>query len=350
MSHQRVAGSPVAIVRRSITGAAFGLAALALVPPGPAQAGDITVYTSYEEDELAAFLDAMEEDLPDINVTVLRLSTGDLAARILAEAANPLHDVIWGWAVTQMVDPRIKELVEPYTPADVGKVPERFRDPDGHWFATTGYMGAFCVNNEILERHGLPMPSSWEDLTDPAFEGQVVMPNPASSGTGYLHIASLLQLKGEEDGWRYLEELDQNIGQYIRSGSRPCNLASTGEYAIGISFELRAIKNIWEGYPITMVLPVEGAGHELEAHALMKTSQNKEDAKRFLDWTLSPRAIDEYYQWKAIVTVEGGTPPKEMEEAGLPRDVTTVLYPMDYEWAAANHDRLVEEWQKRFER
>jgi iron(III) transport system substrate-binding protein len=72
-----------------------------------AWAGTITVYTSYEEDELAAFLDKMKQDLPDIEVNVLRLSTGDLGARMLAESANPQHDVIWGWAATHIVDPRI---------------------------------------------------------------------------------------------------------------------------------------------------------------------------------------------------------------------------------------------------
>lgn len=163
-----------------------GTAMAAVAGTAAAQAESITVYTSYEEDELAAFLERMEEDLPDLEVNVLRLSTGDLHARILAEAGNPQHDVIWGWAVTSMVDPRIQDMLEPYEPANIDRVPERFRDPDGRWFAVTGYMGAFCVNNMVLEDKGLPMPSSWEDLLDPVYEGEIVMPNPASSGTGYL--------------------------------------------------------------------------------------------------------------------------------------------------------------------
>ena len=109
----------------------------------------------------------------------------------------------------------------------------RFRDPDNRWFAVTGYMAAFCVNNEVLAAKDLPMPASWEDLLNPVYRGEVVMPNPASSGTGYLQIASLLQMKGEDAGWQYLDGLDENIAQYIKSGSRPCNVASEGEYAIG---------------------------------------------------------------------------------------------------------------------
>ena len=315
-----------------------------------AQADEITVYTSYEEDELAAFLEAMKEDLPDLQVNVLRLSTGDLGARMLAESANPQHDVIWGWAVTHMVDPRVLEMLEPYQPAGIETVPARFRDPDGRWFAVTGYMAAFCVNNEVLANKNLPMPASWEDLLDPVYKGEVVMPNPASSGTGYLQIASLLQMKGEDAGWQFLEDLDGNIAQYIKSGSRPCNSASQGEYAIGASFALRAIKNIAEGYPITMVIPAEGAGHELEAHGLMKTSENKDAAKRFLDWTLSERAVDAYYVWKEIVTIEGGAMPEGFTAAGLPEDIGSVMYDMDYAWSAANRERILERWQAELER
>ena len=45
--------------------------------------------------------------MPDIDLKVLRLSTGDLGARILAEAANPQNDVIWAWALTNVLDPRV---------------------------------------------------------------------------------------------------------------------------------------------------------------------------------------------------------------------------------------------------
>lgn len=333
---------------RMATGVLVGASLLAGVP-GIADAGNITVYTSYEEDELASFLEAMETDLPDVQVDVLRLSTGDLRARMLAEADNPKHDVIWGWAATSMVDPRIMAMIEPYMPEGIEKVPARFRDKDGNWFATTGYMGAFCVNNEELKKDGLAMPASWQDLLKPEYEGKLVMPNPASSGTGYLHVASILQMMGEEKGWEYLDALDKNMDQYIKSGSKPCNAASAGEFAIGISFALRAIKNIKEGYPITMVVPAEGAGHELEANALMKTSQNKEDAKKFLDWTVSKNAEAQYNKWKSIVTMQGRDMPEEFKAAGLPDDISEVLFETDYAWAAENRDRILAEWQKRYE-
>jgi iron(III) transport system substrate-binding protein len=336
--------------RKTWLKAACAAAAIALWGGAASAAETITVYTSYEEDEAAAFLKLAKADLPDIDVKMLRLSTGDLAARILAEAANPQHDVIWGWAVTNMVDPRILATLEAYTPKGIEKVPAQFRDPAGKWFAVTGYMAAFCVNNERLKAKNLPMPKSWADLTNPAFKGEVVMPNPASSGTGYLQIAAILQMKGEEAGWAYLKDLDKNIAQYIKSGSRPCNAASAGEFAVGASFALRAIKNVAEGYPITMVIPAEGAGNELEANALAAASKKKEAAKKFLDWTLSPSAVKEYYNWKEIVTISGGAMPERFTKAGLPADISSVMYKMDFAASARDRQAILARWQKEFER
>ena len=315
-----------------------------------AYAGEITAYTSLEEDDVQVYLDEFAKAHPDIKVNVLRLSTGDLGARMLAEKSNPQQDVIWGWAVTNMADPRILEMIEPYKPKGFDEMKTKYKDPDGRWFATTGYFAGFCVNNVVIKQLGLPMPTSWQDLLNPVYKGNVVMPNPASSGTGYLQIASILQMKGEEEGWKFLKALDANIAQYIKSGSKPCKAAAAGEFAIGASFAFSAVKLIMEGYPITLVVPSEGAGYEMEVSGLMKTAKNKEDAKAFLDWLLTPEAAKLYGERAAMSAVPGAKATEAILKAGLPEDVSTVLFKMDFNWSAQNKDRVLAEWRKRLER
>lgn len=326
------------------------LATAVVLMTGMARAGEITVYTAYEEDEIKAYVQGFNKAHPDVKVNVLRLSTGDLAARIVAESANPKHDVIWGFAVTNMVDPRIVGSLEPYKPAGADKLDPKFRDAQDRWVATTGYMAAFCVNTEVLKAKNLPMPTSWKDLLNPAYKGEVVMPNPASSGTGYLQIVALLQGMGEDAGWKYLKDLDANINQYIKSGSKPCRSARAGEFAIGLSYEFVAIKSIAEGFPIKMVIPSEGAGYELEANGLVKTSKNKADAKKFLDWALTTDAVALYSAYKGIVTVPGGKVSEEAQKAGLPANVAPILFKMDFEASAKNRDAILTRWKKDIER
>jgi len=318
--------------------------------PFHAYAGEITVYSSLEDDEISDYLKAAKKDLPNVKVNVLRLSTGDLGARILAEKDNPKHDVIWGWAVTNMLSPNIQAMLEPYKAKGVDSLAKQFKADDGKWFAATGYMAAFCVNTERLKKKNLPMPTSWKDLLNPVYKGELIMPNPNSSGTGYLQIASILQGLGEEKGWAFLKALDPNMGQYIKSGSKPCKLTRAGEYSVGASFAFIAMKSIKEGYPIKMVIPSEGAGYELEASALMASSKNKADAKKFLDWTLSPSAAKQYGKFKAIVTIPGTKLSEDAKAAGLPADVSKVLYKMDFAESAKNRSRILKTWREKLER
>lgn len=328
----------------------FGAVLLALTAVSSVSANALTIYTALEEEEVAAYMDAAKAAMPDTEFNVLRLSTGKLGARLLAEAANPQADVIWGWAVTAMMDPRVLELMEPYKVAGGDKLDARFRDADDRWFAQIGYMGAFCVNTDRLEQKGLPMPTSWDDLKDPAFKNEVVMPDPNSSGTGYLHVNAVLQTLGDDKGWELLEAVDPNMSQYTSSGSKPCKSARTGEYAVGVSLAFTALQSIEEGYPVKMVLPAGGVGYELEASGLMASSDAKDDAKKFLDWTMSDDALALFGQFKALITVPGVDVSEATRAAGLPEDLSTVLAPIDFVESAGRQEAIKEEWRTRFGR
>lgn len=328
------------VLRMVVVGVAVGLLALLGVR---AEAEEVVVYTSLENDEVVDYLKQAKVDMPDLDVKWIRLSTGDLGARMLAEKDNPQADVIWGWAVTNMIPYAKKGLVEPYAPKGVEKIPPKFRDPNHYWVAIDLYMAAFSVNTDVLKKKNLPIPTSWEDLLNPVYKGQLLMPNPASSGTGYLQISSILQMKGEDAGWEFLKKLDKNMGQYIKSGSKPAKMAAAGEYAIGASFEFVVAKLIAQGAPVKMVIPKEGAGYELEANALMKGAKRPAAAKRFLDWAISENAMRQYAKWKAGVTLAGMPEPEY-----LPGKLDKLLYPMNFEWSAANYDRIVKKWESLF--
>ncbi|MFN0263202.1 ABC transporter substrate-binding protein [Tepidamorphus sp. 3E244] len=315
-----------------------------------ASADELTVYTALEEEEIAAYVEAAQKAMPDTEINVLRLSTGKLGARLLAEAGNPQADVIWGWAVSAMMDPQILAMLESYEAKGVDVLPDTFRSAEGKWFAPIGYMGAFCVNTARLEEKGLPMPKSWKDLENPAFKGELLMPDPNSSGTGYLHVNAVLQSMGEEAGWAQLEAIDPNMAQYTSSGSKPCKSARVGEYTVGISLAFTAMQSIEEGYPLAMVFPEGGVGYELEASGLMASSDNKEAAKAFLDWTMSEEAIGLYQKYKALITVPGVDASKAAEAAGLPADISTVLADIDFVKAAKDQSAVKETWKEKLGR
>ncbi len=194
------------------------------------------------------------------------------------------------------------------------------------------------------------MPTGWADLQNPAFKGEVLMPDPNSSGTGYLHVNAVLQARGADAGWELLKSVDPNMAQYTSSGSKPCKAARAGEYTVGISLAFTAMKSIEDGYPLAMVFPKSGVGYELEGSGLMASSDNKADAQRFLDWTLSAEALALYGQYKALITAPGVDTSAAAAEAGLPADIRSILFPVDFVESANNQTKVKAEWKDRFGR
>ncbi|NJK36811.1 MAG: putative 2-aminoethylphosphonate ABC transporter substrate-binding protein [Oscillatoriales cyanobacterium RM2_1_1] len=311
-------------------------------------AGDsITVYTALEDDQIRDYLSSFQKAHPDIKVNIVRDSTGIVTAKLLAEKDNPQADVIWGLAASSLLVADQQGLLEPYAPAGLDQVRPQFRDEQNppNWVGIDAWMSAFCVNTVEMEKRGLPIPQSWEDLTKPEYQGLIVMSNPASSGTGFLSVSALLQMKGEEAGWQYLDALNENVAQYMHSGSKPCKAAGTGEYPIGVSFGYRAVKQKNDGEPIAAVFPTEGSGWDIEANALVKKADMKPAAKTFLDWAISPEVSKEYAKNFAITAVETDVPIPE----GFPADPTAQLAKNDFKWAAQNRDAILEEWTKRYD-
>lgn len=307
----------------------------------------LTVYTALEDDQLPRYLPVFQKAYPNIKLNVVRESTGIITAKFLAEKANPQADVIWGVAATSLLVAAKEGLLEPYAPAGLQRVDARFRDSANppRWVGIDVWEAAFCVNEVEIKKKGLPMPASWADLTQPAYRGQIVMPNPAASGTGYLNSSGWLQAMGEDAGWRFMDALHGNVAQYVPSGSKPCKMAGAGEFPIGVSFGYRAVVQRQAGEPVAAVWPKEGSGWDLEANALVKKPQINPAAKTFLDWAITDPIMAEYAKSYPITTVKTGASIPD----GYLKEPLKQLIKNDLEWAAVNRDRILKEWAKRYE-
>ena len=308
----------------------------------------VVIYTSLENEEVVDYIELAKKELPDFDIQAIRLSTGELGARMLAEKDNPQADCIWGWAVTNTSEFVPKGMLAPYKPKGWDKIPDNFKDPKGYWTAIDLYAAAFVGNTKVLEKDNLTMPKSWNDLLNPGYKGKLIMPNPASSGTGFLQIASLLVMLDpdyknkpveENKAWDFLKELDKNMGQYIKSGSKPAKLTAAGEYAVGCSFAFVYSSLKKKGFPVVMALPEEGAGFELEVNSLLKGAKNEKAAKQFLDWAISESAMKGYAKFKLGVAYPGIPGPE-----GLPALDTVKLAPMDFPWQSENRAKILEVW------
>jgi iron(III) transport system substrate-binding protein len=312
-----------------------------------AQKTQLTVYTALETDQLKAYQAAFEKANPNIEITWVRDSTGIITAKLLAEKANPKADVIMGVAATSMAIFDKEGMLVPYAPPGLARIAPQYRDPKNPpaWVGMDVWGATICFNTVEAAKRNIPKPETWKDLLKPVYKGQIVMPHPASSGTGFFDVSAWLQMWGEKDGWAYMDGLHENIAQYMHSGSRPCAAAAAGEFVVGISFEYRANREKARGAPIDLVFPKEGLGWDLESIAMVRGTKNADAARKLIDWAVTDEAMGLYAANFAIVAV----PSLSKQLPNVPADYASLLVKNDFAWAAANRDRILAEWSKRYE-
>jgi iron(III) transport system substrate-binding protein len=328
---------------------AIGAFALAAAFAGDAEAKTVLkVYTALEEEQLPIYKEAFEKAYPDIEINWQRDSTGVITARLLAEKDNRQADVVWGLAATSLMLLDKDGMLEGYKPQGYDQVKDQFKDTRGDnptWVGMDAWASAVCFNTAEGEKLGIAAPQTWADLLKPEYKGHIVMPNPGSSGTGFLTVSSWLQSMGKDAGWAYMDKLHGNINSYLHSGSKPCKAAAAGEYLIGISFAYPGVKLMNEGAPVQVILPSEGIGWDMEATGIMKGTPNLEAAKAVADFSASVEAnklYNDYYQVLARQDVDAKVP------ENYPANEGELLIKNDFYWAAENRESILQEWQKRY--
>jgi iron(III) transport system substrate-binding protein len=324
----------------------LGAALVAICGTAIAQKTQLLVYTALETDQLKAYEQGFYKEVPDEEIRWVRDSTGVITAKLLAEKANPQADAVMGVAASSLALLDRNGMLEPYAPINLDSIMAKYRDAKSPpaWFGMDVWGATVCFNTVEGKKRNIPRPETWKDLTKPVYKGQVVMPNPASSGTGFFDVTAWLTLWGDKGGWDYMDKLHANIAQYTHSGSKPCNQAAQGEFVVGISFEYRGNTNKAKGAPIDLVFPKEGLGWDLEAFGIHKGTKKLAAAKKLADWASSKNAMKLYGKNFAITAQPGVAEPL----ANVPKDYEERLVKMDFVKAAEARERILAEWTKRY--
>jgi iron(III) transport system substrate-binding protein len=332
--------------KRLVQSLAAASLALAIALPAFAQKTTLNVYTALETDQLKAYQESFNKAHPDIEIKWTRDSTGIITAKLLAEKNKPVADIVLGVAATSMVVFEREGMLQPYAPTHLKSLNQRFRSAANppSWVGMDVWGAAICYNLVELQKQGLPRIESWKDLLRPEFKGKIVMPNPNSSGTGFLDVTAWLQIFGEKGGWDYMDKLHDNIAVYTHSGSKPCVMAGNGEFPVGISFEYRANTIRSKGAPIDIVFPKEGLGWDMEAFSIMKGTTQLAAAQKLADWASSREANELYANNFAVVAWPGIT----TRLKHVPSDYEQRLIKNNFDKIGKERDTVLAEWQKRY--
>lgn len=295
-------------------------------------AGELVVYGSCEEEYLAAAC-AQFEKQTGVKTTYQRLSTGEVLTKIEEEKGNPSADVWFGGTTDPYNEAASKGLLEPYNAENASHlVGQQFKDKDNNWYGIYRGILGFFWNTEEMSRLSLDPPKDWDDLVNPKYKGLISFANPNTAGTGKLIVNTLVQMKGEKAAMDYFAALDKNISQYTKSGSGPSKLVPKGEVVIGIGFLHDVVYQIVDnGYDnIGMTAPASGTSYEIGATAIFKGAKNEENAKKWIEFALSPDCVNlaqknGSYQF---LVIDNAAPVEVAVKAGLDK-IETINYNFD---------------------
>jgi iron(III) transport system substrate-binding protein len=320
-----------------------------LGPAGPAAAqGNLNVYCSVQLEWCQALANEFTR-LSGIKVAITQKGSGEVFAQIKAEAANPRADVWFGGTGDPHLQAAEEGLTAVYRSPNLGQLhPWAVRQAEQSGYRTVGiYMGAlgFSYNSELFKKKGLAPPRCWADLLQPAFKGEVQMANPASSGTAYTAVATIVQVMGEARGFEYLRKLHANINQYTKSGVAPAKAVARGETLVGVSFIHDVVTEAVAGFPAASAAPCEGTGYEIGSMSIVSGARNPDGARRFVDWALTAPAQSLGARSKQfqVPSNRGAEIPPEAPKLG---EIKLIDYDFKKYGSSAERRRLLDKWEK----
>lgn len=297
-------------------------------------------------DAIIPVLDAFYEDT-GIQVENLTLKNGEILQRIAneKEAGTVIADVWFTGGADAFISAADSGLLTAYQSPEAADIADDMKDVNGYWTGTSLTVVNWVVNTEVIDELGIEVPTKWDDLLQPELQGLVSMPDPASSGTAYNTVSAILQTRGEEAGWDYLEKLIAQVPYFTARGSDPANNVIAGEAAVGINAGT-GNKSLEEDYPqVELVYPTDGTGWWPQPVAILEGCSHPEEAKVFIDWLLSDRGLEEVGKAQNAMLVKDDVPAPE----GIMALSEIELFPTDFKANAADRDTILAQWAEKVE-
>lgn len=296
----------------------------------------VVIYSSAEEYRNEFFQQELDKQFPNYDITIEYMTSGNQAAKLLAEgegsACDITYDLEYGY-----VD-KLRGVLADLSSYDMSQYVDDLVDAGKNVLPETRNGGCIAINRKMLEDKGLPIPASYQDLLKPEYKGLISMPNPKSSGTGYMFLKSLVNAWGEEEAFEYFKELTSNVLAYTSSGSGPVNALVQGEAAIGLAMTAQTVTEINNGADLEILFFEEGSPYSFYGTSMIKGKEQRACVKEVFDYlvnTLVPRDKEKFFP----------------EKIYKDRDFSIANYPTDIQYADMSNntseekERLLAKWE-----
>jgi iron(III) transport system substrate-binding protein len=311
------------MMKRSLVGVV--VLAAAILGAGMASAADVVIYAALDKKTIEEIADAFKQATGLTAEIALQIEqAGTVSSRIQTEAANPRADIFIGGNSSIHDSLAQGGFLARYVSPEIARarIESKYMDPNGFW--SGWYLGALAVlvnekrfQAEIAPK-GLKLPATWDDLLNPAYKGEVIAANPATTGGAVIFMATqIFRLGSEEAGFKYIADLHKNVTQYTPGANGSIPLVAQGQAIAGVAWGHDLIRQKKaENLPVHVIFPKDD-GYEIGAVSILKGAPHQTAAQKFVDFILSPPPMEINaknglrYPVRAGVKLPEGVPPFE---------------------------------------
>lgn len=228
---------------------------------------------------------------------------GDLLNRLILTRRAPVADVVYGLDNALLARARAADLLSPYRPESVAKVPAALRlDAAGLLSTVNSAYVALNYDRAYFQGAGLALPKSLDDLKSPQYAKLTVVESPATSSPGLAFLLATVNHYGEAGAWAWWRAARANgmkvtrgwSDAYYKDFSR-----NGGRYPIVLSYASSPAAEVYfaDGYdparlpaqaPTANLFLPGSTWRQLEGVGILKGTRQPELARRFVDFMLSP--------------------------------------------------------------
>jgi len=295
----------------------------------------IIIYTSAEENRYEAMQKDLDAQFPKYDIQIEYYSTGDLLAELMANGTNTECDIIGEMEYGNL--DKIIEILADLSAFNTDFYTDDMIPEDQKYLPWYRNGGCIAINRGVLSDRNLPVPDSYGDLLKPEYQGLISMPNPKSSGTGYMFLKSLVNAWGEQEAFDYFEKLSENILSFTSSGSGPVNALINGEVAIGFAMTAQTVGEINNGLPLRVHFFTEGSPFSLYGIGMIKGKETRQEVNEVFDYIVNRWTEKD----KVLFCPERIYKDREFT---LPNYPTNIRYADMSSNTSAEKERLLEKW------
>ena len=300
----------------------------------PAEAEKLVIYTAHKEEVYKPIVREFERRT-GIWVEVVCGGTNEMLERIDAEREAPQADVMFGGGVESLQS--YSRCFSPYEAAGSPAIHPGFSSEDHTWTPFSALPVVLIYNTKLVGKQTL---RGWRDLTRPEFQGRVAFADPEVSGSSFTALATWLTVS-EKPQQEALEALARALdGRQLEGSGDVITAVADGTCLAGITLEESAVKHMAAGLDISLVYPQEGTSCVPDGSALVSGAPHRDNAERFLDFTLSYEVQSllpqRFYRRSVREDVVPG-------ESLIPlEDIPMAEY--DAAWASSHREELLSDW------